>query len=214
MGYIFVDESGDLGFDFEKKRTSKHFIISFLFSTSPRPLQKAVKRTFKSMPDRHRMNHSGVLHATKENPRVRTKLLKAIGESEEVTILSIYLNKSRVYTRLQDEKQVLYNYVTNILLDRIFSKKLLPTNQRIVLVASQRETNRFLNDNFKSYLNSQVKSNHSLDINIVIKTPAEEKALQAADFVSWALFRNQEIGDDSYYNLIKGRIIEESPLFP
>ena len=166
------------------------------------------------MPDRHRMNHSGVLHATKENPRVRTKLLKAIGESEEVTILSIYLNKSRVYTRLQDEKQVLYNYVTNILLDRIFSKKLLPTNQRIVLVASQRETNRFLNDNFKSYLNSQVKSNHSLDINIVIKTPAEEKALQAADFVSWALFRNQEIGDDSYYNLIKGRIIEESPLFP
>jgi hypothetical protein len=44
---------------------------------------------------------------------------------KEISIMCIYLNKSKVYTKLQDEKHVLYNYVTNILLDRIFTKKLL-----------------------------------------------------------------------------------------
>lgn len=214
MGYIFVDESGDLGFNFEKKKTSRFFIVSFLFCSSPKALEKAVKKTFRAMPVKDKKHHTGVLHATKENPKVRTKLLKVIGGNTDVAVLSIYLNKKKVYTKLQDEKQVLYNFVTNILLDRIFSKKLLPTSEPIHLVASRRETNRFLNDNFKNYLNQQAKNNHALDLKVVIRTPAEEKALQAADFVSWALFRNREHGDESYYNLIKGRVIEESPLFP
>ena len=38
--------------------------------------------------------------------------------------------------------------------------------------------------------------------------------LQAVDFVSWAIFRKYEYGDDSYYNLIKNKIVEENPLFP
>jgi L-asparaginase/Glu-tRNA(Gln) amidotransferase subunit D len=29
MAFIFMDESGDLGFDFNKKKTSKVFIITF-----------------------------------------------------------------------------------------------------------------------------------------------------------------------------------------
>ena len=29
VAYIFLDESGDLGFDFEKKRTTKYFVVTF-----------------------------------------------------------------------------------------------------------------------------------------------------------------------------------------
>jgi hypothetical protein len=65
--------------------------------------------------------------------------------------MSIYLNKEKVYIKLQNEKHVLYNYVTNILLDRIITKKLLKDNN-ITLIASRRETNKFLNENFKNYL--------------------------------------------------------------
>ena len=31
MGYIVLDESGDLGFDFTKKKTSKFFVITLMF---------------------------------------------------------------------------------------------------------------------------------------------------------------------------------------
>jgi len=31
MAYIFLDESGDLGFDLSKGKTSKYFVIIFLY---------------------------------------------------------------------------------------------------------------------------------------------------------------------------------------
>lgn len=60
----------------------------------------------------------------------------------------------------------------------------------------------------------EVSNRHKVELEIFIKTPAEEKALQAVDFLSWAIFRKYEYGDDSYYNVIKKRVVEESPLFP
>jgi len=34
MAYIFMDESGDLGFDFSKKKTTTFFLVTFIFTTS------------------------------------------------------------------------------------------------------------------------------------------------------------------------------------
>lgn len=153
MSYIFLDESGDLGFDFTKKKTSKYFVITFLFVENKRPVEKLIKKTFSGFSKQQIRSHQGILHAYKENPRTRQKLLSALAE-KEVSILTVYLNKQKVYTKLQDEKQVLYNYVTNILLDRIMTRKLVPAKQKITLVASRRETNKFLNENFKSYLSN------------------------------------------------------------
>lgn len=128
--------------------------------------------------------------------------------------MAIYLNKRKVYTMLQNEKQVLYNYVTNILLDRIYTKHFVPSDKTIHLVAAQRETNKFLNDNFRNYLCRQMQGNHKADVKVVIATPSREKCLQAVDFVSWALFRKYEYGDTSYSDIFKSLIVEENPLFP
>lgn len=213
MAHIFLDESGDLGFDFKKKGTSKFFVVTLLFlSDGTSAIEKAVKKTHAELVKK-RKRRVGVLHAVNEKPITRQRLLKRIAE-KDCAIMTIYLNKKKVFTRLQDEKQVVYNYVTNILLDRIFTKKIVPPNKPIELIASRRETNKFLNENFKDYLTKQVRDNHKGNIKISIKTPGEEKGLQAVDFLSWSLFRKYEKGDDSYYNLFKSKIIEESPLFP
>lgn len=212
MAYIFLDESGDLGFDFRKKKTSKIFVVTCLFTDNKRPIEKIVKKTHSELKKKYKRK-LGVLHAVKEKPLTRQRLLKRLNE-KDCAIMTIYLNKNRVYTRLQEEKAVLYNYVANILLDRIYTKKIIPIEKMIELIASRRETNKFLNENFKNYLNSQIKNKHKVGINIRIKSPSEEKALQAVDFVSWAIFRKYEYGDDSYYNLIKNKIVEENPLFP
>jgi hypothetical protein len=57
-------------------------------------------------------------------------------------------------------------------------------------------------------------NNHKLDLRIEIKTPGQEKSLQAVDFASWSIFRKYQHGDSTYYDLIKNIIIEENPLFP
>ena len=212
MAYIFLDESGDLGFDFKKKGTSKVFIITCLFIENKRPLEKIVRKTHSDLQKKYKRKF-GVLHAVKEKPITRQRLLKRLAEID-CSIITIYLNKLKVYTKLQDEKQVLYNYVANILLDRIYTKKLVPIKDKIIFIASKRETNKFLNENFRIYLNNQVKNRHEIDMEVLIKTPSEEKSLQVVDFVCWAIFRKYGKGDSSYYNLIKSKIVEEAPLFP
>ena len=87
-------------------------------------------------------NHHGILHCYKEKPKTRLRLLNALVRSD-ASILIIRLDKTKVYTRLHDEKHVLYNYVINILLDRMISKKLVPLDKPIRFVALRRETSKF-----------------------------------------------------------------------
>ena len=213
MAYIFLDESGDLGFDFKKKGTSQFFIVTILYTRDSKgALEKIVKKTHSELAKKFK-RRIGVLHAVQEKPITRLRILKRISE-KECGVMAIYLNKKKVHTHLQDEKQVLYNFVTNILLDRIYSKKILSPDLSIEFVASRRETNKFLNENFRDYLTRQIKNNHKGLIKVSIKTPAEEKCLQAVDFLSWAIFRKYERGDESYYKVFRKKISEENPLFP
>lgn len=207
-----MDESGDLGFDFTKKRTSKTFNITFLFSTNPKQIEKIVKKTFRAMPLEKRRKHSGVLHASHEHPNTKFKMLTLLNESNpEIKIMTIKLNKDKVYTSLQDEKNALYNYVVNVLLGRIIEKKLCPMNEKIHFIAAKKDTNQFLNKNFKDYI--EKKTSKSLDLLLEIKTTAENKSLQMADLLSWAFFQKYEHNDERYYNFLKKYIVEESDLY-
>lgn len=211
MAFIFLDESGDLGFDKTRKRVSKYFVITFLLANDKKQIEKAVKATHASLKKVHKQK-GGTLHCYREKPITRTRLLTRLSQ-KDIKIMTVYLNKSKVYTKLHNEKDVLYNFVTNILLDRICTKKLIPNDEKIKLVASRKETNKFLNQNFKNYLSNQAKNNHELNLEIEIKTPHEEKSLQAVDFLSWAIFRKYEYKDESYYNIFKEKIYEENILF-
>ena len=213
MAYIFLDESGDLGFNLKKKGSSKYFVITLLFTQNRRAIEKIVKNTFLSLPKKVQQKHPGCLHAVKEKKATRIKLLQLLAK-QEISIITITLNKKKVYTRLHDEGHLLYNYVTNILLDRIYSKKVIPVNSDIHLIASQRETNKFLNSNFKNYLESQVFSSHKYAISIEIKPSHSDKCLQAVDFACWAIFRSIEHEDQEYKKIIDTKIVQQSSLFP
>jgi hypothetical protein len=212
MNYIFMDESGCLGFDLTKPGTSKNFVISFLFieASQKRSIEKIIKSAFRSMDKKVLKRHSGVLHAYKEAHETKMKILNKLS-AKSVHVMVIRLNKHKVYASLKDEKAVLYNYVTNILLDRLVSKRTFLPDGPIKFIASRRETNRFLNENFKSYLQKQVSG--KLKIEISIDAPAREKCLQAVDLLSWSIFRHYEHKDDQYYKVIKKLILEDNTLF-
>lgn len=212
MAYIFLDESGDLGFNPQNK-SSKYFVITILATSDKRPIEKIAKKIHASLRKKVKKLSGGVLHAYKERGSTKRRILTQLSK-QDCLIMTIYLNKSKVYTKLKKEEHLLYNYVTNILLDRIIRKRLLSKAENIILVASKRETNKFLNENFKNYLKKQVSSKFKTKIEIEIKMPSEEKALQIVDFASWSIFRKHEMSDSTYYKLIEKIIVEENPLFP
>lgn len=211
MAYIFLDESGDLGFDFDKKKTSKFFVVTVLFVDQKRPIEKLIRNVHAGLRKKYKMRTS-TLHAAKEEPVTITRICRGLSE-KNCNIMTIYLDKSKVYTNLRDEKHVLYNYIVNILLDRIMNRRLISKEDGVVFVASRRETNTFLNQNFHRYISQQLKNNHGAKISVQIKTPAEERCLQAVDVASWSIFRKYEYGDEGYYQMLKSVIVEENPLY-
>jgi hypothetical protein len=211
MAYIFLDESGDLGFN-PKKKNSKFFLVTIVFASDKKYLEKAVKKIHRGLRKKVKRLGGGILHCTKEKPATRRRLLRFLVNSN-CKVMTIYVDKSRVYSSLRNEKHLLYNYVVNILLDRILSKKLIDISTKVILVVSKRETNKFLNLNFQDYLRRQVKNKHRVNIAIEIRTPAEEKSLQAVDFISWAVFHKYEHGQKEFYSLIEKLVVEENRLF-
>ena len=87
-----------------------------------RPIEKCVKNIHRGL--RKKYKKIGVLHVHMEEAITKKKLLKSLSE-KDCAIMTIYLNKKRVYTKLHEEKAVLYNYVSHILLDRIYSKRII-----------------------------------------------------------------------------------------
>lgn len=143
----------------------------------------------------------------------RKRVLSLISDVENVQILCVVLNKEKVYTRLQDQKSVLYNYVTNILLDRMNHTGVISGIEDIEICIDQKETSKFMNEYFLNYLRQGTASWKQNKIDIRLAQSHNEKCLQAIDFISWAIFRKYERGDYDYYNLIQEKIVSENFLF-
>lgn len=209
MAYVFLDESGDLGFN---PKSSKFFLFTVVLTNNHRKIEKIIKKTRKDLKKKFKIVNE--LHAYHSQPSLKKKILKLVSKNKEIKVLCIILNKQKVYIDLQNQKNYLYNYTANILLDRLHNKKLINTDEEINLFIDQKDTNKFIRDNFEKYLKDNFYKRGNNKIKIKIKPSHTEKCLQVVDFISWAIFRKYETGDSEYFNLIKKNIIEESLLFP
>lgn len=208
MVRIFLDESGDLGFS---DKSSKFFILTIIITSSHRKIEKAIKKVHKGL--RNKYKNVSELHAYNSQLITRKRILRNLSEIDDCKVLCIILNKEKVYTDLQAQKQHLYNYTANILLDRLHNKKIINDGDKYELFIDKRETNKFMNENFVKYLTDNLSKKNSALFSIKLKASNTEKCLQAVDFISWAIFRKHERGDDEYYKIIKNNIIEENFLF-
>ncbi|MEK7653346.1 MAG: DUF3800 domain-containing protein [Patescibacteria group bacterium] len=209
MFYIFLDESGDLGFS---ERSSRWFIITIVLTNNHRIVEKCVKKVHRGLKKKYKK--VGELHAYDSNPTTRKRVLRKLSEVSDLQIYCLILNKSKVYVDLRNQKSYLYNYTANILLDRLYNKKNFKNNDQVLICIDQRETNKFLKKNFEDYLTTGLSKRGNDGFKIRIKPSHTEKCLQAVDFISWAIFRKYELNDYEYYKIIKDKIIGESPLFP
>jgi hypothetical protein len=204
---IYMDESGDLGFDLSRKGTSRFFVITFLISENKRALDKVVKNVFARMSKtslKHRKN--GVLHAYYEDKTTKLRLLGLLAKTDS-RIITIRLDKQKVF--LPVETTALYNHITNTLLNKCLENRILSLEDEIVFIASKLYTAKRLNLGFE---NSLLKDN-SLKIKVEIKAPHAEKGLQAVDFASWSLYQKYERGKSEYADVVAAQTVGEYELY-
>lgn len=205
--YIFMDESGDLGFS---KSSSKWFMFTLAITNDKRALDRVVKKIWKPLKQRHKK--LGELHAYHANAVTRTRILQKLSELDDLKVLCIILNKQKVYVDLQNQKNYLYNYTANILLDRLHKKGVIDDGS-IELYIDRKDTKKSLAENFVNYLESSMVKRNGKRMKVALHASYENRSIQAVDFVSWAIFRKYEQNDYEYYDLIKDKIVDERLLF-
>jgi hypothetical protein len=195
MWYLYLDESGDLGFDFVNKKPSKFFTITILAVRGydlDRKLAQAVKVTL-----RRKLNPSGCQRRlVKELKGTNTaldikKYFYEKAKNIEFGIYSITLNKQKVYERLTKEKPRVYNWIARLVLDQIpFDKD---SNERVCFVIDKSKSKPEIED-FNCYIRRQLEGRLNpktpLDINHL--KSHESHGLQAADIFCWGIFQKHE----------------------
>ena len=207
MVYIYQDESGDLGFDFNKAGTSNHFSIAFIITNQPRPISSLVGKVFATLPRAIKRKSSGVLHAYYEKAVTITRLLRGLA-SKDVKIASIRLDKRKVL--ITGNPHELYANIVVTLVNRLFKDGIISGSEDIALLASRMNTSKSLNASFSERVAGRMQG---LNFSVNIVKPNDDKCLQAADFVSWALWQKYEKGDDSFASLLADKIVREYVMY-
>jgi len=209
MAFIYMDESGDMGFS---KKSSKWFLFTLALVDDKKALERVIKKVWKTIRKKHK--HAGELHASHEKDVTITRVLQLLSELSDLKIVTIILNKEKVHLDLQEQKNYLYNYTANIVLDRLINTKILDKSQILSLIVDRKDTKKNLRDNFISYITEAMHKRDHKNFNMTLTASHDDKCLQAVDFISWAIFRKYERGDFEYYEIIRSKIIDEKLLFP
>lgn len=214
MWFLYLDESGDLGFDFVNKKPSKYFTVAVVAISDIKrngALLKAVKKTLrrKLNPRRKRKRIILELKGSKTTLEVKKYLFKQIKDIK-FGIYSITLNKKKLYPKLTENKERVYNYIARLVFDQIpFEKALDRINLLIDKSKSRREVIEF-NDYIIRQLQGRIDPKVPLDIEQ--KTSSEHLGIQIADVFSWGIFRKYEKNDAEWFDVFKKKVLFERML--
>lgn len=204
--HIYLDESGDLGF--EKDGSSEHFVITLLMVEDPTGINRCVKR-LRGRKLKKKLKELPEIKANNSSEAVRKRLLRDLA-GEDIEIHCIVLKKERVYDYLRKKTEKLYNYISGIIIAQGTRGQ-----KEVNMVVDKRVHKRIIREDFDQYIERKIKESAVFHKRVKVSHLASQNSpgLQAVDFVSWSIFRKYEWRDDSYYNLIKDKIKTEERLF-
>jgi len=206
MLYLYLDESGDLGFDFVNKKPSSFFTICVLAIKgwgNDRALANAVRAVLR---------RKLFLSSNKEGPE-----LKGSADSQELKrffykkvrhvdfkLYSVTLNKKRVCSYLALDKERIYNYIARLALERVNFRD---AAVRVIMTVDKSKSRKGVSE-FNSYIISQIKAfiDPLVALDILHVNSYESPGLQAADMFTWGLFRKYEREDLEWLNVFKARV--------
>ena len=216
MLYLYLDESGDLGFDFVIKKPSKFFTIMVLMlkgQKNNRELINAVRHTLKRKLKKKKLFKTSGCELKGSNVSIDVK--KYFYEQVKDIDFKLYaltLNKKRVYQSLMKEKERIYNYIARLVLKQIDFNN-AEVNVNLILDKSKGKPEI---SEFNSYIfrEIQAKLNPQIPLHISHALSHENLGLQAVDMFVWGIFRKYERKDLEWSRLFQNRVVFDDVYLP
>lgn len=192
MWYLYLDESGDLGFDFVHKKPSNFFTVTILLVKgvkNNRALINGVEKTLrrKLNPRRKRRRIASELKGTSTSMEVKKYFNKQVADIP-FELYCVTLNKRRASAKLALDKHRIYNYISGL----TFEQVPIEEAQTHVDMIIDKSKSRLQMQEFNSFLINQLQGRIDpfIPLNIYHRTSDQEYGLQATDMFSWGVFRN------------------------
>jgi len=214
--FIYLDESGDLGFNF-KKESSSHFVITLLVcenSSTVFSFKTAVKHTVnRKLMKSTKTNVPKELKSTQSLLNVKKYFLDNLRKqaNQAWSIYGIILNKKELLEKItaKPEKHRLYNLLSKIILQTVdFSNNHKNKSVQLIVDKSKGKKERVI---FNQYIKTNIEN--ILDIGIQFRINHEKShnsaGLQAVDLFCAGFSRKYSYNDTCWYDLFKDKIRKE-----
>lgn len=200
--YLYLDESGDLGFDFFTKRPSNYFTVCVLVVESVdanRAILAAAKKTV-----RRKLRRGGELKGAKTSLEVKSHFYGQV-ETVPFCLYALTLNKRRVYDELTRVKDRVYNYIARRVLDRIPMER---ADTRVQFIIDKSKNKNEIAD-FNAYATRNLKArlDPRVPLDVYHHRSSENAGLQVVDLFTWGIFRMHERGDPIWRDVFRAKIV-------
>jgi len=142
MMYVYLDESGDLGF---RQGSSRYFTIAFVVVEDPIHFIRCVKE----IKIKHNIPRNVELKGNTTREVIKEELLSKF-QRLDIEVHAITVRKKNVELKLRKDTNILYNYMVGLsLVERIWDKPrdakvVINVDRRIIAITSGFKFNEYL----------------------------------------------------------------------
>ncbi len=208
--HIYLDESGDLGFEFNDRSPSSHFIITLLACDSPesvKAIKKSVEKTIKNKiyAKSHNVHE---FKGTRSSLSTKAYFFKNAAKNNSWKIYSIILDKKMLLRKLTApiDKHRIYNVLANHLLKQVnFSG--VSTINLVVDRSKDRDGIIEFDDMLRVTMDTILPL--TVPFNISHVRSHESYGIQAVDLFCWGIYRKYVHCDEEWYDIFQYKIVYE-----
>lgn len=197
--HIFLDESGNLDFN---PSGSRYFVMTSISLVRPFPWTAALDDLkYDCIEDGYDL---GGFHCSHDNWSVRSDVFDIIASDlGAITIDYLVVDKPKTAPEYHDASKF-YAFMLEYLLDHVVTShpcvganKVIVITDTIPAKKTRKVTERKIRRSFIA------KAPSGTQFSILHHDSRSHYGLQVADYCSWALYRNLERGDPTYFEMIK-----------
>lgn len=202
--YLIFDESGNLG------SSGRYFVIACIDTNNWKALHNIMHKKLgiaKRMFHELSLLHSNEIKAKDAYPCIKYHILECIAK-KDLQISYIVADLNHVKPSLLEDKNILYNFLMKLLIERLITEK--DNGTTINIICDKHTTKVASGNSFSDYIKLFLlyEKEYSISLNIKSMDSDDKDAyiVQAADYIANALYGYYEYGDGIYYNRFKHKL--------
>lgn len=202
--YIIFDESGNLG------QSGRYFVISCIetdyYKSVYNLMHKKINQAKKVFPELS--IHNNEIKAKDAYPMVKYHILECL-TSKNIKIHYIVADLLHIDKKLLDEKNIFYNYLIRLLLDKIIDSN----SSKVNIIFDNHSTKVSSKNSLFEYLKIHFiyDKNFNIDFNLQFCDSDSNNGycIQAIDYIANAIYSKYEYTYFEFYNIIEDKVINK-----